>query len=461
MKKAVTGGVALLAGVLFSTPVMGERVASAINSGGSSCSSADYENYGSLGGSGGISSAGSAAVVARHGFIGQLTEASSLALNVAPPSVNEGATSQLSGSATLDDDTVTLLAGTDVIWSVVSGPISSIDASGLATTDIVYANQLAAARGFYLGASNSVTLTVLDSDLDNYGSYADDGINDAWQVQYFGLPPNPDAAPSADPDGDGFVNLLEFQTGTVPTNSASYPAPPVIISGPTITNALSRVGNVCVVAVAETNVFAVGATNGVLSYQWTFGDGAVSDWSSSSNGSHAYVTDCGPYSASVAVSNNVATISSNFTVAIACSMNITKMGAKLNFAKLNSDSCSLTATLNLGAGFNLTNKVLTVDVGGAQVPFTLDPKGKGRGVSPFGSCKMAYNKKAGLWTLTVKLAKGTWRTPWGAHDLVNGNVLKPGVLVTMPVVVVIGVDAFADEHSMFYTAKKNKSGSAK
>lgn len=461
MNKVVTGGVVLLAGVLFSTPVMGERVASASNAGGSSCSSADYENYGSLGGIGGISSTGSPVVMAKHGYIGQLTEASSLALNVAPPSVNEGATSQLSGIATLDDDTVTLLAGTDVVWSVVSGPISSINASGIATADIVYTNQLAAAGGFHLGASNSVTLTVLDSDLDNYGSYADDGINDGWQVQYFDLPPNPDAAPGADPDSDGFANSLEFQVGTVPTNSASYPAAPVIIDGPTITNALLRVGNVWVVAVDETNVFAVGATNGVPSYQWTFGDGAVSDWSSSSNASHAYVTNCGPYSASVAVSNNAATISSNFTVAIACSMNITKMRAKLNFARLNSDSCSLTATLNLGAGHNLTNKVVTVDVGGAQVPFTLDPKGKGRGVSPLGSCKLAHNKKTGLWTLTVKLAKGTWRTPWGAHDLVNGNVPKPGVPVTMPVVVVIGNDAFADEHSMFYTATQNKSGSAK
>jgi len=216
------------------------------------------------------------------------------------------------------------------------------------------------------------------------------------------------------------------------------------------------------VAVDETNVFTVGATNGVLSYQWTFGDGAVSDWSSSSNASHAYVTDCGPYDASVIVSNNVLAVSSNFTVAVACSMNITKMGVKLNFAKPNSDSCSLTATLNLGTGYNLTNKVVTVDVGGAQVPFTLDAKGKGKGASAFGSCKLAYNKKLVLWTLTVKLAKGTWRTPWGAHGLVNDNVPKmPVTSVTMPVVVAIDAEAFAGERTMVYTAKYNKSGSAK
>jgi hypothetical protein len=85
---------------------------------------------------------------------------------------------------------------------------------------------------------------------------------------------------------------------------------------------------------------------------------------------------------------------------------------------------------------------------------------KGRGVSPFGSCKLTRNKKTGLWTLTAKLAKGTWREPWATHGLVNQTV-KPGAWVTMPVVVVIGDDALANERPMLYTATKDKSGSAK
>ena len=43
----------------------------------------------------------------------------------------------------------------------------------------------------------------------------------AWQVQYFGSTNNPNAAPGADPDGDGQNNLAEFLAGTNPTNSAS------------------------------------------------------------------------------------------------------------------------------------------------------------------------------------------------------------------------------------------------
>ena len=44
---------------------------------------------------------------------------------------------------------------------------------------------------------------------------------EAWQVQYFGSTTDPDAASTADPDGDGQNNLAEFLTGTDPTNNTS------------------------------------------------------------------------------------------------------------------------------------------------------------------------------------------------------------------------------------------------
>ena len=100
-----------------------------------------------------------------------------------------------------------------------------------------------------------------------------------------------------------------------------------------------------------------------------------------------------------------------------------------------------------------------LDIGGAQVPFTLDARG--RGVSSFGTCELAYNKRTRQWTLNANLVNGSWQTPWAAHGLVNATIPKPGVSVTMPVVVLIGDEAFADERTMRYTATKNQSGSAK
>jgi hypothetical protein len=44
------------------------------------------------------------------------------------------------------------------------------------------------------------------------------GVNDDWELQYFG---SIGIDPSADPDGDGMSNLAEFLAGTDPTNNAS------------------------------------------------------------------------------------------------------------------------------------------------------------------------------------------------------------------------------------------------
>ncbi|HWI59505.1 MAG TPA: hypothetical protein VNZ22_19915, partial [Bacillota bacterium] len=49
-----------------------------------------------------------------------------------------------------------------------------------------------------------------------------DGLPDAWQTQYFSSVTAPQAAPGADPDGDGFNNLQEYLAGTNPNLATSY-----------------------------------------------------------------------------------------------------------------------------------------------------------------------------------------------------------------------------------------------
>jgi hypothetical protein len=235
-------------------------------------------------------------------------------------------------------------------------------------------------------------------------------------------------------------------------------APPSITSPPSATNALAQVDTMTVAAENEPLCFTVGMFDpdfNPLSCQWDFGDSATS---TDCDPCHVF-TNCGQYAVSVAISDGLAWTNATGLVTIACPLTVTKMRVKVNFAKPYADSASLSAILNLDAGFSVTNKTpITLNIGGAQVPFTMDVKG--RGVSPFGSCKLTRNKKTGLWTLTAKLAKGTWREPWATHGLVNQTV-KPGAWVTMPVVVVIGDDALANERPMLYTATKDKSGSAK
>jgi hypothetical protein len=75
-------------------------------------------------------------------------------------------------------------------------------------------------RGDYQQKFGTLGLTVLNVGLDDFGSYASDGLDDAWQVQYFGEN-NPNAAPGLDPDADAQNNGYEYIVGTVPTNSVS------------------------------------------------------------------------------------------------------------------------------------------------------------------------------------------------------------------------------------------------
>ncbi len=172
----------------------------------------------SMGGIGGIGSVGDQTV--RHGYSGQLTEVDRLELAGTRAQVSEGALTQLAGTATMDDDTVTPLTGREIIWSVPSWPLADIGISGIASVADVYAPAVATFNGHYLGVPGSGSLLVLDTMPDNYGTYAGDGLPDSWQHQYFGLD-NPDAAPSTDVTGTGQDNFFKYVAGLDPTNKTS------------------------------------------------------------------------------------------------------------------------------------------------------------------------------------------------------------------------------------------------
>ena len=188
--------------------------------GGKRATSAAYANDGSVGGLVGIATVAAPAETAKHGYIGQLYDVISLQLAAMPTTVNESASRQLSGAQLLDDTTTLNVPAASITWSIQSGPLSSITTGGLATAATVYQDTSATAHGSYAGNIGTLGLTVLNVNTDDFGTYAADGIDDAWQNQYFGLN-NPSAGPLLDPDFDGQNNLFEFTAGLVPNDPAS------------------------------------------------------------------------------------------------------------------------------------------------------------------------------------------------------------------------------------------------
>jgi hypothetical protein len=191
-----------------------------INAGGTRTSSTVYSNTGSITEVTGISSASSPAETVKHGFIGQQYEGTGLQLTSTAPNLNEGTSLQLTARQTLDDATLLALPATSITWSVQNGPLAGINASGLATAATVFQDTLATVQGLYLSHTGTLGLTVLNVSNDDIPGYTGDGLDDAWQVQYFGLG-NPAAAPTFDADSDGQDNLFEFIAGGNPINGGS------------------------------------------------------------------------------------------------------------------------------------------------------------------------------------------------------------------------------------------------
>ena len=192
-----------------------------LDAGGRRTSSASYTMDGSLGSVSGLGTIVTPSVIARAGYVGQLYEVQSFVLSASPTQVNETATSQLAVKALLNDASVLVPSATEVAWSVLTGPVIALSAAGLATTTNVYQNTSATVRADYQARSGTLDLLVLNVGNDDFGLYAHDGLDDAWQIRYFGLN-NPKGTPTSDPDGDGVSNALEYLADTNPTNALSY-----------------------------------------------------------------------------------------------------------------------------------------------------------------------------------------------------------------------------------------------
>lgn len=202
-------------------------VTETIDQAGRRTTSANYTIDASISPIAGLSTVASPAEILKSGYAGQLYDITGLAAaaTTAPAIMPGGGTLQLGAFDTLDDATFLAIPSTSVAWSVTSGPISSISASGLATAQAVTGSVTAAVQAAYNNFTAPLSITVADLTHDSFGLYANDGIDDAWQVQYFGWGPgnngNPLGAATADADGTGQTNVFKFIAGLDPLNPDS------------------------------------------------------------------------------------------------------------------------------------------------------------------------------------------------------------------------------------------------
>ena len=204
--------------LLLAVAPAAELTTAVLDGGGQRVESANYTIDGSITGVAGISASPGDEQVARHGYIGQLTDVVVLELAGSPHEVDEESTTQLTGLAVNDDDTITAVPGDQVAWDQPDWPLDLIGANGLALASIVYENTLGSFAGSWRGVTGDGEVLVVMIDDDNFPGYENDGLPDWWQVQHFGLD-NPDAHPDADPTETGQTTGFRYIAGLDPTDA--------------------------------------------------------------------------------------------------------------------------------------------------------------------------------------------------------------------------------------------------
>ncbi|HYG75288.1 MAG TPA: CAP domain-containing protein [Planctomycetota bacterium] len=152
----------------------------------------------------------------------------------------------------------------------------------------------------------------------------------------------------------------------------------------------------------------------------------------------------------------------NQTAPAASALALPKLQVKLNFAKRDSDSLSLSGTLPVAADFTPDQKQVIVDVSGIARAFTLDIKGKGTALNTIGletqSFKLAKPKNL-VAKYQLKLARANLRGDLDGDGLTNADNAGSGVKI--PVAVYFTQAIFTHEYNATYKAKANRTGMAK
>lgn len=151
---------------------------------------------------------------------GQLSVPLGFAL-AGPLTVAEGDTAQYYPAIALDDGTFQSLglegAGFELL---TASSYAQLSTDGLLTADLLPQAESLTLQVTQGLAQATRTITLQNTLKDNFGPYAGDGLDDAWQFLWFG-PADPRGVAAVDADGDGFDNAYEHLTGTSPLDRSS------------------------------------------------------------------------------------------------------------------------------------------------------------------------------------------------------------------------------------------------
>jgi len=159
-----------------------------IDFGGSVQTAGDRLNVGFVGSPGVVATAGGGLRVARQGGVGMVYFPAGYGIAADPPTIDEAGSAPESSTRTalsarqLFDDGTFGPTGASVTWNPATNQAITVTPEGIAQANTVYQNTIANFTATIGSDSFTNFLTVVNTLPDNFGAWAGDTFDDAWEI---------------------------------------------------------------------------------------------------------------------------------------------------------------------------------------------------------------------------------------------------------------------------------------